>query len=236
MPTAGLDASWGYALNEAVARHLVFGRDFAFTFGPFGSVFTTLYGPATDALMLGGSALLANALCAGVATLAWPRRLYLLFLLPIVVAAPVLPDAFLMALPLLLLLIIFRLSSAPESRHYIQPSGGAVLCVLVLSCAVGLLPLIKGNVTALAVVEGGLAGLIAVAGGRAMLALGIAVLAVTSLCVGWMAAGQPLTALPHFFWAQVPIIAGYSEAMSSHGPVREVLYWGGATIANEVSA
>lgn len=34
MPGAGLDESWPYALNEAVAHHLVFGRDVLFTFGP----------------------------------------------------------------------------------------------------------------------------------------------------------------------------------------------------------
>jgi hypothetical protein len=230
MPAAGLDASWEYALNEAVARHFVFGRNFVYTEGPLGSVYTTLYGPATDALMLAGSGLLALALCAGVATLAWPRNLYVLFFLPIVVAEPVLRDAFLMAPPLLLLLVIFRLCSAPESRHHLPVGSGAVLCVLMLSCALGILPLIKGTVLTLAVVEGGLAVLIAVVGRRSMLGLGISVLAVISLCVGWAAAGQPLMALPHFFWAQEPIIAGYSEAMSLHGPLSEVLYWAGATV------
>src|ERR1700730_1906518 len=33
---SGLDASWGYALNMAHAQHLVFGKDFIFTFGPLG--------------------------------------------------------------------------------------------------------------------------------------------------------------------------------------------------------
>jgi hypothetical protein len=41
-PAAGLDPSWAYAINEAVAGHLVFGRDFIWTFGPFGAVDTSL--------------------------------------------------------------------------------------------------------------------------------------------------------------------------------------------------
>lgn len=224
MPSAGLDPSWMYAVNEAVARHLVFGRDLVFTFGPLGSVYTQFYGPATDAIMLGGSALLAVALCAGVTALIW-WRLYLIYLLPIVVAESLHRDAFLMALPLLLLLITFRLTSAPESRHHLAPSRGAVFSVSVLSCAVGIMPLIKGTVLALAVVEGGLAVLVAAARRRTTLALGIAVLAVTALCVGWGVAGQPLTALPYFFWAQEPVIAGYSEAMSLEGPFFELLFW-----------
>lgn len=32
----GLDASWGYGLNIAHAKHLVFGKDIIFTFGPLG--------------------------------------------------------------------------------------------------------------------------------------------------------------------------------------------------------
>jgi len=48
--------------------------------------------------MLAGSSLLAFALCAGFVALVWPRRLYLLFFVPMIVTAPVLRDAFLMAL------------------------------------------------------------------------------------------------------------------------------------------
>lgn len=50
-PTVGLVPSYGYALNEAVARHFVFGRDIIFTFGPFASVSTQLYNPATEVIM-----------------------------------------------------------------------------------------------------------------------------------------------------------------------------------------
>jgi len=108
-PTSGLDPSWTYALNEAVARHLVFGRDLIFTFGPFGSVYTQFYHPATDAIMLAGSALLAVGLCVGFALLTAPRRLYLLWLIPFVVAIAHSPDAVFMTLPFLLLLNVYRL-------------------------------------------------------------------------------------------------------------------------------
>ena len=47
-PKIGLDPSWMYALNEAVARHLVFGRDVVFTYGPLASVCTKMFHPATD--------------------------------------------------------------------------------------------------------------------------------------------------------------------------------------------
>jgi hypothetical protein len=56
-PAPGLDASWAYAMNEAVARHLVFGQDILLTFGPLASVYTGMYHPATDWIMLFGRAL-----------------------------------------------------------------------------------------------------------------------------------------------------------------------------------
>jgi hypothetical protein len=232
---AQLDPSWAYAVNQAVAQHLIFGRDFIWTFGPFGAVDTALYHPATDALMLSGSILVAIALCAGFAMLAWPGRIYLLLLLPIVVLVVLLPtvvtqlvrnDVVLMALPFLLLLVVFRLSVPPVSRLHLPLRRSAFLCVVVMSCAVGILPLIKGTFLALAVVEGGVAVLMAFVARRRALAFGILFFGIVSLCIGWVAVRQPLTALPHFFWAQEQISAGYSQAMSMHGRFRQLLFWG----------
>jgi len=142
MPVAGLE-SWRSAVNEAVARHLVFGRDFIWTYGPLGAIATGVYHPDTDALMLIGSMLLTIALSVGFAMLVWPRRIYFLPLLPIVVAAIWGYEAVIMVLPFLLLLIVFRLSMPPESHRYVRPRGISLLCVALLSCAVGILPLIK---------------------------------------------------------------------------------------------
>ncbi len=35
---SGLDASWAVGLNEASNRHLVYGRDIVFTYGPLGFI------------------------------------------------------------------------------------------------------------------------------------------------------------------------------------------------------
>ena len=40
MPSFIGQESWPYATNEAVAQHLIFGRDFVFSIGPLGSAFT----------------------------------------------------------------------------------------------------------------------------------------------------------------------------------------------------
>jgi hypothetical protein len=56
-PDRNFDASWAYALNEAVVQHLIFGRDIVLTFGPLASIYTGMYHPATDWIMLLGSVL-----------------------------------------------------------------------------------------------------------------------------------------------------------------------------------
>ncbi len=54
MPQAGLDHSWVLGMNQAVAQGLVFGRDMIFTFGPYASIYTKSFHPATDHLMVAG--------------------------------------------------------------------------------------------------------------------------------------------------------------------------------------
>ena len=93
MPLPGLDPAWMQAVNEAVARHLVFGRDVIFTYGPFASVYTCLYHPSQPSmLMLGGRVLIAFGLVVGYLMLCWRRRVYLLLVLPFVAAETMLQE------------------------------------------------------------------------------------------------------------------------------------------------
>ena len=40
MPSDGLDGSWVYSINQAVAQRMAFGHDIIFTYGPYASVYT----------------------------------------------------------------------------------------------------------------------------------------------------------------------------------------------------
>jgi hypothetical protein len=225
MPQNGLDGAWAYALNDAVARHLVFGRDVIFTFGPWASVFTQVYHPRTDTLMLVGCAIVTAGLCSGFALLAGRRRVLLLLLLPLVLVEASSRDAVLMVIPLLLVLVVLKAGSpvAPGSR--IELSISAAAGIFLLICATAMLPLIKGSFAGAAFFEGAVAIAIAALNGRRGLAAAIGLIAILVLAVGWVAAGQPLSALPHFFMAQRAIISGYTEAMAIRGPHRAELEW-----------
>ncbi len=59
MPSSGLDSSWKFAMNQAIAQQLNIGSDVIFTFGPYASIYTMVYHPTTDHLMMLGSCLIS---------------------------------------------------------------------------------------------------------------------------------------------------------------------------------
>lgn len=221
----GLDMSWAFAMNVAVAEHLVFGKDVIFTFGPWASVYTTLFHPATDTIMLVGSAITAAGLCAGFALLAFDRRPALLLLLPLAISESILRDTIFFAVPLVVLLATARLTCAENHPNFLKLTPARAILFLVSVCGVSTLPLIKGSFAGLAFGELGCAILMLILARQITLAAGSIIVAIASLCIGWSASGQSLVNLPNFFAAQRPIISGYSEAMSVHGPFFEVGLW-----------
>ncbi len=211
MPIAGVDGSWAYAMNVATAEQMKFGKDIVFTFGPLASVYTGVYHPATDALMVGGSLLISVAMFAGLFAGVVPQRRGLLLLFPILVGLAWLPqwdgwrDAVFMLLPLLLPFAVIR---GIETKQ--QPKAAIVL----LAAAIGILPLVKGNFGLIAA----LASLVAVIlCWRTAWKVAITIVAVEigALVVAWCIAGQALEDLPVYFIAQIPLVSGYTDGMST---------------------
>lgn len=223
MPISTLDSSWSQALNEAVARHFVFGREVIYTYGPLASVQTCVYHPATDIVMMLGRLLIASGLCAGYIMLCWPRRMPLLCLLPFLTASVWISyfsfDAIAIALPFLLFCVILRLSTPISSPLSLQTNWMTVCALSTLTCAVSILPLIKGTYTVVATANGALSIAIMFLSRKGRLALLLMSLAILTLALGWIGVGQPLSSFSPFFLSQIPVISGYSAAMSSRGPL-----------------
>lgn len=213
MPSAGLDGSWSFAMNVATAEHLRFGKDIIFTFGPWASVYTNVYHPGTDGLMIGGSLLIAVAMSAGLFAVALPRRRILLLLFPLVVGLIWLPygsgwrDATLMLLPLLLPLAVVR--GIEAGRQQI-----GILCVL--AAAIAILPLVKGSFSLLAA-GSSLVAVLMCWRTSPRLAIVIVITEVLAMVAAWLIAGQALWDLPGYFIAQAPIVSGYTNGMSASG-------------------
>ena len=213
MPTAGLDGSWPYALNEAIARGYVFGRDVIFTFGPLASVYTRLYSPATDTMMIVGSAIYAGGICAMLGLAAYPRRDLMALLVPIIIVLCPLIDSMFISLPVLLLLGLVRVGLPSESKFHLRLSLPVGFVLALATIALGIEPIIKASFA-------GVAFAVAFLGFTVLLfmnwriAIAFSALLGLSLLSAWTLAGQPLQDLPSFFVAEAPIISGYTEAMS----------------------
>ncbi len=225
MPSSGLDASWGYALNEAVARHIVFGKDLIFTFGPLGAAYTQMYHPATDGIMLLTCTVLSTALCTGFAVLAIPRRPLALLLLPTVLATAQSRDAIFVAIPFCMLMATFMVTRRryPGANHVLPKTIGAALIFMGAAC--GMLPLVKGSFVAVTLFLC-CCSIALLARARCFrLAVAIPIVALASMLGCWWSVGQPLAMLSNFFIAQLPIISGYAAAMSSEGSIWVVAIW-----------
>jgi hypothetical protein len=212
---AGLDGEpWRYAMNAAVANHLMFGRDIIFTAGPLSAIYTRAYHPATDSLLLFGSLLLAVALCLGFAAITPARRRPWLLLVPLIISQLPFEGAMLLALPFLFVLVGER---AAEGRGRLTL---AALYVVAIACTV--LPLIKGTMAVAEVACGSLAFL-ALIRRRPVVAASMVGTCVVVLFGTWLYTGQPLGALPLFFLSQIPVVTGYTVAMAIDGNTWEAI-------------
>ena len=200
-PEATLDSGWAFAINVAMAKGLVLGRDVVFTFGPYADLYSTQYSPATDMRILAGGSLLAAAFATGLLCLA--RGGAMLASLGFALYPPLAGhDAQLFALPLVMLLLSFRCVLPLGHRGHIGRDAQVKLALALLALALALLPLIKGTL----VIASGLAMLL----GSATLFLGGApLLAGAGACI--YGAVVALPAAPGRVWAEVtlkPNLAG----------------------------
>jgi hypothetical protein len=227
LPGNGLDNSWRWGMNEAVAQKMEFGREILFTFGPYASIYTRVYHPGTDDLMLYGSLFLAISFATLTLLLFRSARLVWHWAFIIFLCLDLYSYGGLLYLyPLLLLVFVYRLTLTQWTQPMLRNSQ---LLYAYLFFPLGLLGLIKANFIILAF------GVTLLAAGmlwvRNLKKLSLAVLLVlpVSTAVFWLIAGQSLGALPDYLVGTLPMISGYSEGMAYPGPTLEIVLYGGAT-------
>lgn len=212
MPEGPLDPSWAFGMNQSVANGVAFGQGVIFTFGPYASIYTSLYHPATDALMVFGALYLALSYWFAVSLVARDFQWQLVAVLCAALACLMYSrDALLFSYPLIVGVYCYRYADRQDDR------GGNLVILALLFGPFGLLPLIKGSLLVLCGATGGLA--LALLLWRRKLAAGaIAVMSAgLSMLIFWLMAGQPIGALPAWFASMIPIVSGYTEAMSIDG-------------------
>lgn len=220
MPSIGLDPSWQYVMNEAIAQKFAIGKDIIFTAGPYSFLYTHLFHPATANLELFSGLYLA--LCYWLMVLMLMQSVALRFRFAcwfIVVVSANFLDAIFLCYPVLTSLVVFRVVFAQKNQiDTIKISERPLVILLFLIFSpLGLLPLIKGSCSALALFSVLVSSVMLFHRKRYGLMAAIMLSPALSICCFWTASGQELANLPSYFVNMGQIISGYTEAMSFRG-------------------
>ena len=219
LPLAGLDPSWSFAMNQAVAQHLVFGKDIIFTFGPYASIYTWDFHPATDRLMLWGS-LYLGCFYALAAYLNFRRSRWFLQLALMIVFGGLIwsRDALLFFYPLLAGVFLARCLAQARAGAGTVSAG---LLFLVFA-PLGLLPLIKISATFASLGVMAVSAMVLMWNRMWAASLVILLSPILSALLFWSLAGQPPDALPQYFRASADIVSGFAASMSITGSSAEI--------------
>lgn len=222
MPEPGLDPSWMFSMNQAVAQGLMIGAEVDFTFGPYAPVYTQLYHPQTDALMLLGAVCMVLGLGAAFRVIrlqaGWP---FVIALLLFLLGAVSMADTLFFAYIFIAGVSMLRFAESAEEGSALW---GAVRLALVM-LPFGLLPLIKGSFLVLALPVCLLAAGLLLVNRRYLRAVLVILVPLASLPALWLISGQPLAGLADYFISMKGTVSGYSEAMALEGNPSEIHYF-----------
>jgi hypothetical protein len=215
MPASGLDASWEFAMNEAVARHMAFGRDIVFTYGPYASICTQNYHPATNGRMMWGCLLVAMSFLAALLFLSKGRKRFPILFLMLFLATFKNAEIQLLSYSFLIVICVVRAMSSNEIDSALLRNWRLVSVVVVMWSTLGLLPLIKGSLLLPIAVSVTLPPVLLLCRGRIKPAFFLFAVPVTAAVTFWSMAGQSLANLPMYVRGAVALTSGYTEAMST---------------------
>jgi hypothetical protein len=214
MPARGLDTSWELAMDQAVAQHLSFGKDIMFTYGPYASIASRMYHPATDRRMMWGSLLLAVSYTTALLLLALGRKRYLVVVLLLFLATFGTSQILLFTYPFLFLACTLRKMEFDGPTPVSALRWWQVLALVVMLSAVGLLPLVKGSFLLPVGVSLAIPSVYLLYRARFGQAFSLISIPIAATAFFWVTAGQSLANLPAFLRGNSLLTSGYTEAMS----------------------
>lgn len=221
LPSDGLDPSWIYGMNTTVSEGWRIGERVIFTFGPYASVITKTFHPDLYRMTMIASLYLASAffLVAYLvfrAAWVWTKISFLVALWSIYYF----PDTLFYLYFLIFFIYVYRDIAACRAYTWCD----AVILLICIS-ALGMIALVKGSLLIGCIATIAFSSVILAIKGYYKRIVLIIVTPCVSVVVFWFASGQELSALPQYFAALIPIVQGYTEAMSTVGPINEIIYY-----------
>jgi len=224
------DSSWEFAMNQAVARHLSFGKEVIFTYGPYGSVMTRTYDPATDLRMMSCSLLLGVAYAIALLYLARGPKRYLALILLLFLATFGNMELLLLSYAFLLAVCVLKRANAFHHDKTAKPKWRQVLAVIVMLSALGLLPLVKGSLLLPFMASVAIPPAFFLHRGLFRHALVWLFVPAAATPVLWVIAGQPLANLAAFLRGTILLTSGYTEAMANPETILPAIIANGVVI------
>lgn len=223
MPTGiALDPSWMIGINQAVSQKMRFGQEMIFTFGPYASIYTRAYHPATEHLELFGSAYLAALYAiALIGALKQSNLITLLGVLLLLAGFTSSNDCLFFSYGLLVGIYVQKII-LQDTKNRSGLFLNTAIFVLLFS-GFGLYPLIKGTLFAFYFSIATLAFLFCCWRQKWALAAIIPTSIALSTLFFWTFAGQSIQDIPTYFFSISSIIAGYTDAMSITGNTWEII-------------
>lgn len=224
MPSTGIDPSWVFGTDQAVAQGLSFGKDIIFTMGPYVSIYTKLYHPSIDLMMVTGGIYLALSYWLGfVLLMKGVKWRWVLFFYVFLTGLMYSLDALFFSYPLMVGLLIYKMLFLGKGQFV---KGKLVpVYVALLFAPFGLLPLIKGSMLILCFAIAVLCSVFFIVNKKRFFTIICLSSPFVSMFFFWIASGQFVVDLPAYFISMMPIISGYTEAMAVDGPIREVVLY-----------
>jgi hypothetical protein len=215
MPSRGIDPSYRFAMSQAVARHLSFGREVMFTYGPYASIGTRTYDPATDRRMMWGSFLLAVSYITAVLFLAHGQKRYLILLLLLFFATFGVGELLLLSYPFLLVLCVLKQTNSDDLDKGRALNWRQLLAVVVMWSTLGLLPLVKGIVLLPFAASVVIPSALLMYRARFRQALLLLLTPIAASLAFWIIAGQSLGDFSGFLRGTILLTSGTTEALAT---------------------
>jgi len=224
MPSqADLDPSWVIGINQAVAQKMRFGQEIIFTFGPYASIYTKGYHPATEHLELIGSFYLATLYAiALLGTLRSANAIVIAAMWLLIAGFTTSYDSLFFSYGLLVGIYSLHIFTADDGIPRKDRMRNVVIVALLFS-GFGLYPLIKGTLFAFYFAIALISILFCLWNRKWQYSILIPISAALSMLGFWIFSGQQIGDLISYYTSISSIIAGYSDAMSSRGNGWEIV-------------